>query len=340
MIGAEPGADRLVAARWSACLLLATGLHAGVALRLRDVASLPPALPPEAVLIDLAPEVAAPAASEAAPVPESQDAQATPPPDAPPPEEASPPEAALPDPVEQPADPEPTLPEPPPTPVEPIAPPPKVAVPLPLPSAPPPQPPAPHRPLRQVSPRPAPPRPAPDTRPPAPAAEATPGPTASSSPPPATPARASASQVAAWQSVLSARLGRAQRYPDVALARREEGVAQLTFTLDRDGHVLSARITRFSGSEALDAETLALVRRAEPLPVPPADTSNDQLTLTMPVRFTASKVKAAPFGRRARRARSQQSRRTKRRGTEDELNEARCAARDPAAKVYVSAPRP
>lgn len=78
----------------------------------------------------------------------------------------------------------------------------------------------------------------------------------------------------------------AKRYPDLARTRREEGVAYLTFTMDRAGRVLSARIARTSGSEALDAETLALVRRAEPLPAPPADVPGSPLTLTVPVRFS------------------------------------------------------
>lgn len=41
-----------------------------------------------------------------------------------------------------------------------------------------------------------------------------------------------------------------------------------------------------SGSPELDAETLALVRRAEPLPAPPPEVLGNPLTLTVPVRFS------------------------------------------------------
>ncbi|MDB5413209.1 MAG: energy transducer TonB, partial [Rubritepida sp.] len=69
-------------------------------------------------------------------------------------------------------------------------------------------------------------------------------------------------------------------------SRREEGVVHLTFTMDREGHVLNARIARGSGYPELDAETLALARRADPLPVPPPEVAGNPLTLTVPVRFS------------------------------------------------------
>lgn len=94
------------------------------------------------------------------------------------------------------------------------------------------------------------------------------------------------SRVSAWQGALQTALQRAKRYPEQARARQETGVAHLAFTMDRDGRVLSARIARTSGWEALDAETLALVRRAEPLPPPPTEMPGAIITLTVPVSFT------------------------------------------------------
>jgi protein TonB len=46
---------------------------------------------------------------------------------------------------------------------------------------------------------------------------------------------------------------------------------------------LSSRIVGSSGSAALDAETLALVRRAEPFPPPPPELVGSELTV--PVSF-------------------------------------------------------
>jgi len=51
------------------------------------------------------------------------------------------------------------------------------------------------------------------------------------------------------------------------------------------GHVLNARITRSSGSATLDQETLALVKRAQPLPAPPPDVGGAQIAIAVPIRY-------------------------------------------------------
>jgi protein TonB len=94
--------------------------------------------------------------------------------------------------------------------------------------------------------------------------------------------------IANWQGQVLARLQRYKRYPESARYRREEGVAQLGFTMDRAGHVLGATILRSSGSAALDAEALALAHRAQPLPPPPADMPGDLLNLAVPLNFSLS----------------------------------------------------
>lgn len=83
-----------------------------------------------------------------------------------------------------------------------------------------------------------------------------------------------------------ARLGQAKRYPNEARRNQQEGVAFVRVTMDRAGAVLSARIERGSGYSALDEETLALVHRAAPLPVPPAEVPGNPIMLTIPVRFS------------------------------------------------------
>ena len=75
-----------------------------------------------------------------------------------------------------------------------------------------------------------------------------------------------------------------KRYPDEARGRGEQGVATLNFTIDRDGHVLSSRIVKSSGYATLDAETLALVQRAQPFPPPPPELAGSELTV--PVSFS------------------------------------------------------
>jgi protein TonB len=90
----------------------------------------------------------------------------------------------------------------------------------------------------------------------------------------------------AWMGELSALLERNKRYPKEALARREHGIAQVFFSLDRQGRVTDSRIVRSSGSTALDAEALAMLQRAQPFPTwPQGQSAGDHLDLTVPVRF-------------------------------------------------------
>jgi len=60
------------------------------------------------------------------------------------------------------------------------------------------------------------------------------------------------------------------------------------FRIDRRGHLLTSRIVQSSGSAALDEETLALAKRAQPFPAPPADVGDDQLSFLVPIRYAAS----------------------------------------------------
>jgi periplasmic protein TonB len=95
--------------------------------------------------------------------------------------------------------------------------------------------------------------------------------------------RPSSAAVAAWERLLVAQLERHKRYPPHA--RGQAGEAQLAFSIDRSGHVLTSRIVHSSGSQPLDEEALALIKRAAPLPAPPAGVSDDQLSFVVPIRY-------------------------------------------------------
>ena len=56
--------------------------------------------------------------------------------------------------------------------------------------------------------------------------------------------------------------------------------------VDRNGHVLSAEISKSSGRDALDRETLELIARAQPLPAMPAEMGGDRLDAIVPVNFS------------------------------------------------------
>jgi protein TonB len=86
-----------------------------------------------------------------------------------------------------------------------------------------------------------------------------------------------------WKSRLVARLERYKRAP--AEAPNASGIATLAFSVDRSGGVHRARIARSSGSNLLDAETLALVERAAPLPPPPTDVPGSLIAVEVPIRY-------------------------------------------------------
>jgi protein TonB len=99
------------------------------------------------------------------------------------------------------------------------------------------------------------------------------------------PNRNTTTAVPTWKTQVVAMLERNKRYPAAAQSRREQGVAQVFFSLDRKGRVIESRIVRSSGAAALDEEALALLRRAQPFPAPPAELPGERVDLSVPIRF-------------------------------------------------------
>ena len=95
----------------------------------------------------------------------------------------------------------------------------------------------------------------------------------------------SAAQVASWYRKIAQQVERHKGYPPSARARHETGTAELAFTLDRSGKVVTSRLVRTSGSAALDQETMDTVRRAQPFPSPPANMPGETFEFTVPIRF-------------------------------------------------------
>jgi periplasmic protein TonB len=88
-----------------------------------------------------------------------------------------------------------------------------------------------------------------------------------------------------WRREIVAVIERNKRYPAAAQSRRQQGVVNVFFSLDRKGHVVESRVERSSGVGVLDEEALALLRRAQPFPVPPVEYAGDHVTLSLPLRF-------------------------------------------------------
>ncbi len=102
-----------------------------------------------------------------------------------------------------------------------------------------------------------------------------------------TRAAARSASLVNWKGRLALHLQRHKRYPAAAQMRREQGTVQVQFTVDRNGRVVSSAVVQSSGHTTLDQETLALLRRAEPFPKPPADVPGNQFSFSVPVRYNA-----------------------------------------------------
>jgi TonB family protein len=71
--------------------------------------------------------------------------------------------------------------------------------------------------------------------------------------------------------------------------------------LNRRGNVLSVVIAKSSGDAAYDEAAVSMIRRSDPVPVPPANLIDEQFLLEMDILFPAVKVaeQAAPKSKRS-----------------------------------------
>lgn len=92
-------------------------------------------------------------------------------------------------------------------------------------------------------------------------------------------------RIEAWQRQIFAHIVRFKRYPEEGRAKRLAGETLVAFSLDRDGMVANLRVARSSGSVLLDQAALGVLKRATPLPRPPATLRGDALDFSLPMRF-------------------------------------------------------
>jgi periplasmic protein TonB len=88
--------------------------------------------------------------------------------------------------------------------------------------------------------------------------------------------------VESWRSEIVERISSVKEYPEAA--RPASGTAVIAFSVDRGGRITSARLARSSGSALLDQAAVATVRRANPLPPPPAGVPGGNFTI--PLHFS------------------------------------------------------
>ncbi|MFC4253979.1 TonB family protein [Altererythrobacter xixiisoli] len=91
-------------------------------------------------------------------------------------------------------------------------------------------------------------------------------------------------EVQAYRALLLRHIQQHQQYPLPSRQAGEQGVAQVRFVMDRSGRLGEAWVETTSGSGPLDAEALAALRRAQPLP-PPPDSWPQSFEVVLPILF-------------------------------------------------------
>jgi protein TonB len=121
---------------------------------------------------------------------------------------------------------------------------------------------------------------------PKPVVEKPPQPTEAPAPRTTAPPQAAQAARANYMGMLSAHLQRFKQYPPAARAANQQGTAVLSFTVSRDGEVSGSHITKSSGFATLDNETMAMLRRAQPLPAFPPEMTQSSLNFNAPIGFS------------------------------------------------------
>jgi protein TonB len=88
-----------------------------------------------------------------------------------------------------------------------------------------------------------------------------------------------------WQKSIALHLNKHKKYPQDARSRGHEGVAKVSFSLDRSGKVIAVHLDDSSGSNLLDQEAIEVLSRASPFPRPPSDVTDLTISFSMPIQF-------------------------------------------------------
>lgn len=93
---------------------------------------------------------------------------------------------------------------------------------------------------------------------------------------------ADASDMKSWQKSVVKKLMKSHIYPRSAIRREIEGRAMVEIRIDRSGAVQDYTVLEPSGEDVLDKVIPKMVAKLDPLPSPPEDASDSQLTVVIP----------------------------------------------------------
>ena len=110
----------------------------------------------------------------------------------------------------------------------------------------------------------------------------------------AVPGYAQTNTVEEWRKQVSLRLSSSKRFPPGAFD--QNGTARVDFVLDRHGKLVSHWLVESTGHRALDEESLAIIERAQPFPIPPPDLDEGGLRMGVPFVFSARSARHRDSG--------------------------------------------
>ena len=103
----------------------------------------------------------------------------------------------------------------------------------------------------------------------------------------ATPGFSQTNTLEEWRKQISIQLMSNKRFPREAISAI--GTAKVVFVLDRQGQLISHQLLESSGNRAFDEESLAIVDRSGPFPIPPLGLETRYLRMTVPFSFLPSR---------------------------------------------------
>lgn len=101
----------------------------------------------------------------------------------------------------------------------------------------------------------------------------------------ALPVVAAAADMKSWQREVAQTVASKQVYPRSALRKELEGSAKVRITMDRTGAISNFELIEGTGHDELDREVPKLIERINPLPSPPAELADADLTFILPLAW-------------------------------------------------------
>jgi len=89
-----------------------------------------------------------------------------------------------------------------------------------------------------------------------------------------------------WGRRISAHFELRKKYPE---SMKKAATVKVALVLNRRGNIVSVVVRESSGQAAFDEAALSMIRRSDPVPLPPAALTDDQFNFSLDVRFTKPK---------------------------------------------------